>query len=113
MTPPIQTSLGLKEGRFARFEAIEWWDQALLKEARILVIGAGALGNEVIKNLALLGVGNLIIVDMDRIELSNLSRSVLFREEDESQFKAECAALAAKRIYPALHVKAVVGNVLA
>jgi adenylyltransferase/sulfurtransferase len=109
--PP--TPLSLREGRFARLEAIEWWDQDRLRNARILVVGAGALGNEVIKNLALLGVGNVIIADMDRIELSNLSRSVLFRETDEGKSKAERAAAAASNIYPEMNVLPVVGNLLA
>ncbi len=102
-----------REGRFARLEAIEWWDQARLARARILVIGAGALGNEVVKNLALLGVGQIVIADMDRVERSNLSRSVLFREADEGRPKAECAARAAREIGGDLRVHAVVGNVLA
>jgi molybdopterin/thiamine biosynthesis adenylyltransferase len=101
-----------KEGRFARLEAIEWWDQALLARARILVVGAGALGNEVIKNLALLGVGHLVIADMDRVELSNLSRSVLFRATDEGRSKAVCAAEAARGLFPAIEAHAFVGNVL-
>jgi adenylyltransferase/sulfurtransferase len=106
---PIQ----IVEGRFARLEAIEWWDQALLARARVLVIGAGALGNEVIKNLALLGVGHIAIADMDSVELSNLSRSVLFRETDEGRFKAECAALAAQSIFAGMKVTPIVGNILA
>ena len=68
------------DDRFARFRLIGWWDQERLAAARVLVIGAGALGNEIIKNLALLGVGRVFVADRDRIELSNLSRSVLFRE---------------------------------
>lgn len=107
--PPIQIS----EGRFARLEAIEWWDQALLLRSKILVIGAGALGNEVIKNLALLGVGHVAIADMDRVELSNLSRAVLFRESDEGKFKADCATRAAKNIFPEMNVIPLVGNILA
>ena len=107
--PPIQA----KEGRFARLEAIEWWQQAVLARARVLVVGAGALGNEVIKNLALLGAGHLAIVDMDRVELSNLSRSVLFREDDEGRPKAECAAEAAQQIFPGMSAKAFTGNALA
>src|SRR5437868_11258327 len=106
-------ALPLLEGRFARLEAIEWWDQALLARSKVLVIGAGALGNEVVKNLALLGVGNLVIADMDRVELSNLSRSVLFRETDENKLKAECAAAAARQIFPDIKVKALAGNILA
>ena len=90
--------------RFSRFGLIAWWDQKKLTEARVLVIGAGALGNEIIKNLALLGVGNLFIADKDRIESSNLSRSILFRESDAGAFKAEVAARAAKQIYPKINV---------
>lgn len=105
---PIQ----IAEGRFARLEAIEWWDQALLARTKILVIGAGALGNEVVKNLALLGIGNLVIADMDTIELSNLSRSVLFRAEDEGRFKSECAARAARNIFPDMRVTPLVGNIM-
>lgn len=102
-----------KEGRFARLEAIEWWDQARLARARVLVVGAGALGNEIIKNLALLGVGHVAIADMDHVELSNLSRSVLFRETDEGRPKAECAAEAARRIFGGMTVTPLQGNVLA
>ena len=96
MPDPEPLNLRVTSGRFARLEAITWWDQPLLQKARVLVIGAGALGNEAIKNLALLGVGHVVVADMDRIELSNLSRSVLFRERDEGQPKAECAARAAR-----------------
>ncbi|MEJ0090908.1 MAG: ThiF family adenylyltransferase [Limisphaerales bacterium] len=107
--PPIQ----IAEGRFARLEAIEWWDQDLLSRTKVLVVGAGALGNEVIKNLALLGVGHVAIADMDRVELSNLSRSALFRETDEGKFKADCAARAARQIFDGMQTTALVGNVLA
>lgn len=103
----------LAEGRFARLEAIEWWDQARLRDARILVVGAGALGNEVLKNLALLGAGHVIVVDMDRVELSNLSRSVLFREDDEGRPKAECAARAMTALCPEVDAVAIHGNVSA
>lgn len=114
LKPFMETTSSLiqvKEGRFARFEAIEWWDQELLSHARVLVIGAGALGNEVIKNLTLLGVGKMVIVDMDRVELSNLSRSVLFREQDEGHPKAVCAAERAQQIFPKVQALPVVGNV--
>jgi molybdopterin/thiamine biosynthesis adenylyltransferase len=110
---PATEPLRILEGRFARLEAIEWWDQELLARSRVLVVGAGALGNEVIKNLALLGIGYIGIIDMDRIELSNLCRSILFRESDQGQFKAERAASAAKAIFDRLQARAIVGNVLA
>lgn len=102
-----------KEGRFSRFDSISWWNQETLKNAKVLVAGAGALGNEIIKNLALLGVGNILIADFDRVEKSNLSRSVLFREADNGQPKAKLAARAAKEIYPDINVMALDGNILA
>ncbi len=72
MSHPESAQIVIEDERFSRFEAIEWWDQNRIKNARVLIVGAGALGNEVIKNLALLGVGAIVIVDMDCIELSNL-----------------------------------------
>ena len=100
------------DDRFARLELIGWWDQRRLAEAKVLVIGAGALGNEILKNLALLGVGNVFVVDLDRVENSNLSRSVLFRAEDCGRPKAEVAARRAREIYPAMRVQPFRGNVV-
>jgi adenylyltransferase/sulfurtransferase len=91
--------------RYDSLRLIPWWDQASLAACRVLVIGAGAIGNEVIKNLALLGVGHIAIVDMDRIEASNLSRSVLFRQSDAGKLKAEVAASSVRELNP--HVSAV------
>ena len=83
-----------------------------MKNARVLVAGAGALGNEVVKNLALFGVGHIYVVDFDRIELSNLTRSVLFREEDayNHSYKAEIVAKRAREINPQIKVTPIVGN---
>ncbi|TMQ25116.1 MAG: hypothetical protein E6J90_06630, partial [Deltaproteobacteria bacterium] len=68
---------------------IAWWDQERVGKIRILVVGAGALGNEILKLLALIGCGATLVYDPDRIERSNLSRSVLFRTSDEGGHKAE------------------------
>lgn len=104
--------LNLDEDRFDRFRRIAWWDQDRLAAAKIVVVGAGALGNEIIKNLALLGVGKIAIIDLDRIEHSNLSRSVLYRPADEGKHKADAAASAARDIYPDLQSHAIVGDVV-
>jgi len=101
-----------REGRFARLELIEWWDQPRLAAARVVVIGAGALGNELLKNLALLGVGNVLVADLDRIENSNLSRSVLYRAADCGKLKAEVAAERARDIYPDMKTQPFHGNVV-
>lgn len=74
------------------------WSLEILGNTRCLVVGAGALGNEVIKNLALLGIGSIVVVDMDKIEDSNLTRSVLFRETDVDKSKAVVAAERAMEI---------------
>lgn len=50
-----------------------------------MVVGCGALGNEVLKNLALCGVGNIVCVDFDIVETGNLTRSVLFRKKDAEE----------------------------
>jgi molybdopterin/thiamine biosynthesis adenylyltransferase len=100
------------EERFDRLRRISWWDQARLRRARVLVIGAGALGNEVLKNLALLGVGNVFIADLDTVEGSNLSRSVLFRERDEGRPKAQAASEAVEDIYPGTRTHWFCGDVV-
>jgi molybdopterin/thiamine biosynthesis adenylyltransferase len=110
MTP--DAPLSLETGRFERFARIDWWDQKRLREARVLVVGAGAIGNETVKNLSLLGVGNLAVADMDHVEESNLTRSVLFRPEDQGRLKAEVVCDAAKRLYPDISATSLIGNVV-
>lgn len=100
------------DDRFSRFRLMSWWDQARLRAARVVVIGAGALGNELIKNLALLGIGNVFVADLDLIENSNLSRSVLFRAGDRGASKAETAAARAKDLFPDMRTRGYHGNVV-
>ena len=101
----------LQKDRLGTFEFISWWDREKVQNAKVLVIGAGALGNEVIKNLSLMGIGHLFIVDFDKVEAANLSRSVLFRETDNHRSKAEVAAARAKSINPDIHVQYMNGDV--
>ncbi len=94
------------------FTLLSWFRQDKVKNARVLVAGAGALGNEVVKNLALFGVGHIYVVDFDQIELTNLTRSVLFREEDayKHAYKADIVAKQAMEINPQIKVTPIVGN---
>lgn len=80
--------------------------------AKILVVGAGALGNEVLKNLALLGLGQIYVIDFDEIQDSNLTRSVLFRARHNGQPKANVAAEMARELNSDCKIKTFVGNVL-
>lgn len=112
MSDPLRINLDELEDRFSRFRLIGWWDQARLRSAKVLVIGAGALGNEIVKNLALLGVGRVLVCDKDRIEHSNLSRSVLYRAADAGRAKAVVAVEAARQIYPEITAHAFDGDIV-
>lgn len=94
------------------FTLLSWFETDKVRNAKVMVVGAGALGNEVLKNLALFGVGNIVVVDFDTIEYSNLTRSILFREEDADKglFKAEVAAKRVKEINKFVSVHPIVGR---
>ncbi len=84
-----------------------------VQEARVLVVGAGALGNEAVKDLALFGFNHLDVLDMDHVVRSNLNRCVLFREGDESsgRGKAELVAERARELSPELEINPLQGMV--
>ncbi len=102
------TKSDFEENRYSRLELIPWWNQELLHNSTVMVVGAGAIGNELIKNLALLGIGKIVIVDMDKIEQTNLTRSILYRMKDVGKYKSQAAAEAAMEINP--DVKAICLN---
>lgn len=105
-------SSDFEEDRYSRLRLIPWWDQEKIQNAKIMVVGAGALGNELVKNLTLLGIGNILILDMDSIENSNLTRSVLFRRNDVGRYKAEVAAERAREINPDVNAVGIVANII-
>ena len=90
--------------RYTRLRQLGW-DMDLLRRSIVLVVGAGALGNEIIKNLALAGLGNLLIIDPDTIETHNLTRSVLFRASNVGEKKSAVAAAAATDIEPGMNAR--------
>ena len=115
MTPPVPVRIGeeeVHEDRYSRFGLIPWWDQNKLRSARVLVVGAGALGNEILKNLVLLGFERIVIVDLDKIEESNLSRTILYRSSDVGTYKAEAAARSVLPLAPNVKLKPLVANVV-
>ena len=93
-----------KSRLFARQQLIDGWDQDTISNGTIMVVGIGALGCEIAKDFALMGIGKLILVDLDTIETSNLSRQMLFRPGDEGRPKAEVAAERLKKMNPFLKV---------
>lgn len=78
-----------------------------------MVVGCGALGNEVLKHLAMMGVGHLVVVDFDRVEPDNLGRSVLFTSDDarRGRLKVEAAAERLRQMNPAIEVVPVCGDI--
>ena len=84
--------------RYDRQARAPGWDQALIQNGSVAIVGVGALGCEVAKNLALMGVGKLVLIDNDVVELSNLSRQMLFTEEDIGKHKSEVAAQKVKNM---------------
>jgi len=97
--------------RFDRMRRIDWLDVDNFHKAKCLVVGAGALGNEVVKCMLLAGFRNITLVDMDEIVTSNLSRCVFFREEDGGRKKAEAVAERASGLYPGSEVTPIVSKI--
>jgi bacteriocin biosynthesis cyclodehydratase domain-containing protein len=78
--------------------------QRRLESARIAVLGVGGLGGWSALNLACIGVGEMLLLDFDRVEVSNLNRQVLYTEADVGRFKAEAAGERLKAFNAAMKV---------
>lgn len=100
----------MEHDRYLRHGLIDWFSQDDVRASRIAVIGAGAVGNEVVKNLALLGVGAIDVHDFDRVEVHNLTRSIFLREADVGAAKAEALVARAREVDPAVELRAVEGD---
>ena len=108
---PTDATETAPDDRYARQRLLPWWDQDRLARSRVVVAGAGAIGNEVLKLLALVGVGEIVVVDFDTVSPSNLSRTVLFRAGDVGEPKAALAARRTQELNPDVHVTAIDGDI--
>lgn len=104
-----------RHSRQERFAAIGGGGQERLRQARVVIIGVGALGSAVAELLARAGVGRLRLVDRDVVELSNLQRQALYDDTDAAEAcpKAHAAAAHLAAIDPAIAVEAIAGELTA
>lgn len=95
------------------FGRLSWFRQSKVAAARVMVVGCGALGNEVLKNLVLFGIQHLVIVDFDQVEMSNLTRSIFFSKEDAVAHRNKVDVLSEqlRRVNPSVEVRAICGDV--
>ncbi len=101
------------EDRLDRTKRIGWVDIGGVQGCRVLVVGAGALGNEVVKDLALFGFRDIDVLDMDTVVRSNLNRCVLFREGDQRTggWKSDLVAQRAMEMCPEASIRSRIGPV--
>ncbi|PKI84359.1 E1 ubiquitin-activating enzyme [Malassezia vespertilionis] len=99
------------EGRYAMARAVLGDAFAQVRNARMLIIGAGGIGSEVLKDLVCVGVGHLEIIDLDTIDLSNLNRQFLFQKKHIGKPKATVAKTTASAFNPDVEIVAHHANV--
>lgn len=90
--------------RYNRQLLIKHWDQKKIKQSTVTLVGLGALGSVAAASLAMAGVGTLILVDMDTIELSNLNRQLFYRVRDIGKPKVKVSAQVIQEINPEINV---------
>jgi molybdopterin/thiamine biosynthesis adenylyltransferase len=77
----------MSKDRYLRQSLIKDWDQDKIQESTVTIVGLGALGSVIASSLAMAGVGRLILIDYDTVEVTNLNRQLLFRPTDVGQPK--------------------------
>ncbi|KNC26337.1 hypothetical protein FF38_10430, partial [Lucilia cuprina] len=83
-----------------------------VRTSKILMVGAGGIGCELLKELVMAGFGEIHIVDLDTIDLSNLNRQFLFSRQHVKQAKAVVAAEVAGKFNPDVHIIPYVQNII-
>ncbi len=94
----------IERGLYDRQFRLDGWNQNILKNSKVLIVGVGGLGCETAKNLAMVGVGRLDLVDLDIVEFSNLNRQLLFTNASHGEPKALTAAKMLQQINPNIEI---------
>ncbi|MBX2807739.1 MAG: HesA/MoeB/ThiF family protein [Cellvibrionaceae bacterium] len=104
---PLTADEGLRYMRHVQLPQVGLKGQQRLRQARVLIVGAGGLGSPVAFYLAAAGVGHITLVDADRVDVSNLQRQILFTTDDIAQSKATSAQQRLLALNPNITVEAV------
>jgi adenylyltransferase/sulfurtransferase len=94
----------LRYSKHIMLPGIDYEGQNKLLNSTVLIVGLGGLGCAVSQYLAASGIGNLILVDFDKIELSNLTRQILYTKEQLGEFKVNMAAKQLASINPMIKI---------
>ncbi len=96
----------IESDKYDRQKRIRGWDQKKITNARIMVIGVGATGNELVKNLVMAGVGTILLIDYDLIETSNLNRCILFNAKaaKKKKYKVDVVKEACRILNPDVEI---------
>lgn len=97
-----------EEARYDRQTKINGWGvekQLRLKNSRVAIVGLGGLGSPISIYLAAAGVGNLVLIDNEKFELSNLNRQIIAATRDVGRYKSEVAAEKLRELNPEINIK--------
>lgn len=102
----------IDDDKYDRQKRIAGWNQETISNSCVMVIGAGATGNELTKNLVLTGIGKIILIDYDIIEKSNLNRCVLFNlsSASENRFKVDVVKESCEKLNPEVEIMTLKDN---
>merc|ERR1719370_1840734 len=83
-----------------------------VEAAKLLMVGAGGIGCELLKNLVLSGFKDIVVIDLDTIDVSNLNRQFLFQKQHVGKSKSACAREAALRFAPGCSIESLHGSIM-
>ena len=97
----------LRYSRQIMLPAIGIEGQERLLASKVLILGLGGLGSPVAMYLAAAGIGELVLVDFDKVDLTNLQRQIIHATDSIGQFKVESAKVLLKRINPSVRIRTI------
>lgn len=110
----VRQSLGVVQKRIVEVRLLRSRQKSMrltCAQSKVLLVGAGGIGCELLKNLVLTGFGEIHVIDLDTIDLSNLNRQFLFRHEHIKKPKALVAKDVAQRFNPNVKIEAYHANI--